>query len=730
MTFQNDDGEVLDIPGQVFITKRSVNFFNSKILGDYSVNFDVPNNSVNRKVLGYNGPQMLNQVAYRRQSFTLMRNGTPLERGFIVIQADNGVSLSCFFLSGNSNWINLLNGLITELDYSGLTNATDYEMQLTSTNVYNAMAATSGVVFPMVDWCYKLNKGNNEWFIADLLDTKADIYQTFFELYPCFYLKTLVKEIMQQNGLKLGGNILDDGIYQSLALTPASGEVRRDHIDDTTAIGTNQSTSSGSFQTYVNLTETTDPEGLFTGGQYTANRNSKVYVLVTVTSNTSGVLAVAEIQVDIGGVTTNFVLGAASGVGLGVYTVVGTVVPGSVIRVRFRNNGAGTATIAANLRIEIPTIISANDYFRPEMFLPRLKGIDILQAIINSLGCSAYYDQYSKTVVVTIIEKLKLEDAYDFSDYYQSHTVEYSKAAANNYLRLEASEESNLRAYDNGRTVKWGEANIETQSTLNQVAELVKIPFAASDFGISKNGDWLTNIGLVDLQDQEPILFTAVSNDGSGNAVYSFTGATLTRGQVMRIVDTSSGDAGYFIVNAFTSGSPNLVTFYGRLYAGSTSTGLLYPQQRTLASEIKPRLLIVKPSTVIDDFSSTVTTYNMYSSAFSATSRTTSAFGHFAKSQTGQTIDTFKASAAFGNPDLSTYIDPSIKELYFRKISNMIGNPLISIKLLLPEAVYQSFKFDQFIYIKTEKLTGYFWISNLSNYVDATTAVDVTALMV
>jgi len=168
MTFQNDDGEVLDFDGSFAITKRAVSFFRSTILGDVSINFEVDNNSVNRKVLGYDGPQMLNQVAFTRQSFTLIRNGNPFMRGSLVIQQDLGATLSCYFVSGNANWFNLVQGLITELDYSGITNGTDYTTQLTSTNVLTSMATldsdnAGGVCFPLVDWCYKGNKGNKYW---------------------------------------------------------------------------------------------------------------------------------------------------------------------------------------------------------------------------------------------------------------------------------------------------------------------------------------------------------------------------------------------------------------------------------------------------------------------------------------------------------------------------------------------------------------------------------------
>lgn len=732
MTFVNDEGEVLDFDGFFAITKRAVSFFKSSIQGDFSVNFSVANNSVNRKVLRYDGPMMLSQVAFTRQPFTLIRNGNPFARGFIVIQQDLGKTLSCFFLSGNANWINLLTGLITELDFSGVTNAVNYELQLTASNVNTRMHTTEGIIFPMVDWCYDLNKGGNEWFVANLLDIRQDPYQSYFEWYPCFYLHTLVTEIMKQKGLKIAGNILDDKLYQSLVLTPFNGEMKRDNVNITTAYGTAQVATGGADQTYVNLTEASDPDNTFSGGIYTSVRSSKIIVTLTIVAVTvSGGVGVAHVGLDKNGVSYAQ-YSVQTNVGLGTYVVETDGVAGDVFRVYFSDGPLSTSlTLTANVKYDIPTPITVNDYFTPNQFLPALSCVEVIKFVINYFGCASYYNEYSKTITVNIVEKLNIEDAHDWSQYFQGRRVDYAAAsAANNYLRLAKSEDTEIKAYNKAHLVKYGEGNITTDNTLKESNDAVKIPFAPSEFGIGKNGDWLTNIPLVQLVDSgEPFNYTAISNEPT-RAVYEYAGdVALVAGQAIRIVDDIAGDIGIYIVeNSSTAGGTVFVRFYNIQFA-QTGTGKLYPQER-IFNTIAPRLLIVKPESLFTSISSIDSTYNLYDSAFSGSSKSAMGLGYFCKSKTGLAVDTMRANAAFDNPDIETFTDPGVKELNFRKITSMLRNPIIPVTMTLPEAVYQSFKFDHFIYLKTVDLTGYFWVDSISNYQDSTTPVTVNLLMI
>ncbi len=720
MTFINDDGEVLDFDGDFAISKRAVSFFNSKILGDVSINFAVDNNSVNRKVLGYDGPQMLNQVAFTRQPFTLMRNGNPFARGFIVIQTDKGATLSCYFISGNSNWINLLNGLITELDYTGVTNGVNYEFQLSSTSYWNA---TSGVVEPLIDWAYGFNKGSidNDWSAGqNLVDVKGDTLQSIVDFYPAFYLYTLVDEIAKQNNLKITGNIISDPIYKKLILPTFIGQIKRPDVKVTSAYGTTQSTASATPVQYTNFTDGSDPDGLFANDVYTAVRNSRLQITLTIVTST--VPAGTQLSVVIlfnGSPTSGYqTLVAVNDLSI---TFDFPSVNGSVWGAAFYNSGAaGTVSCTLNIKFNIPTQITAGDYLTPDLFLPPISCFDIIKFLVNYFGCTCSYNEYSKTITMSPIESLKLEDAEDWSEYYQSHDSNYTiQSAQNNYQRVEDPDDSRLKAYNKARTVKYGEGNIETENTLRDVNELLKIPFAPSDFDLAKNGVWITSVPIIKLKDAgEAILYQSVSSGFGSRGRYNYTfDFVFTSLQLVRIVDDQQGDIGIFYVSKLGGGGSTFAEFYGLPYSGTTSTGKLYLQEIEYQT-IKPRILINKPETLVSTFSQE-STINLQSAL---------SFAHFCKPTSGFTIDTYKANAAFDNPE-GEFEDPTINQLYFPKISRMLGNPAILAKFLLPESVFQSFDFQSFIYLKTEKLTGYFYVESITNYVDSNTEVTVKLLM-
>lgn len=741
MTFVNDEGEVLDFDGFFALTKRSVSFFNSRIQGDYSINFSVDNNSKTRKFLNYDGPQMLNQVAFTRQSVTAVRNGNPLARGYIVIQSDNGDTLSCYFISGNSNWVNLVQGLITELDYSGVTNAVNYELELTGANILATRSATSGIIFPMVDWVYDLRKGDNSWYGVNLLDISVDdMVRRFFEWYPCFYLHTLISEIGKQKGLKITGNVLNNNLYKTMVLTPVNGELKRKQVYRITTAYTagGNTNATGSLVRYTSLTEAADPEGIFSSGVYTANKSSKIIVTVNVRSfiigapATTGTVQLRKNGVSIG---TFVQVNQTAGYGVGTYIIETSGVSGDTFDVAFvRDGGAGSMTVSLDEKYDIPTLITYGDYIRPDWFLPELSCLDVIKFVINFFGCSVYFDEYSKTLTINQIEGLKPEDAEDWSEYFQSVKIDYTiNGAANNYLRLADADDTEIKAYNKNHFLKYGEGNITSGNTLKEKADILKIPFAASEFGLSKNGTWLTNIPLIRLEDAgDPIAYTGINNSGGSAAfVFDALADTFLQGQVCRIVDDTNGDLGIWtVINAaFTGGTATEIeiAFYGFSYPGATSTGKIYLQQYT-PRQINPRILVVKPSTPIADFGSD-SEYDYHTPIGTTSAETTAAFAHFSKPQIGDVIDTYKSNLAIDNPDLDLYSDPTVKQLNFGKISRLIGNPTPTAVFLLPEAVYQSFEFGGFIYLKTKDLTGYFWVESISNYIDSSTKTQVPLLM-
>ena len=58
ISFINDNGKEIKVNEEVLITRQVANFKNFNIKGDYSISFNVENNSDTREALGYYGLNM------------------------------------------------------------------------------------------------------------------------------------------------------------------------------------------------------------------------------------------------------------------------------------------------------------------------------------------------------------------------------------------------------------------------------------------------------------------------------------------------------------------------------------------------------------------------------------------------------------------------------------------------------------------------------------------------
>lgn len=728
MTFIDDNGNQLEFIGKFAMTKQAVSFFNGSIKGDVSINFSVDNNSINRNVLNYFGPQMTGQVAWTKQAFNRIRNGNVIDRGYIVIQNEEGDYLNCFYVSGNSNWVQLLNGLITDLDFTGVTNGTDYNVTWNAASVISRATATDGIIFPLVDWAYDLDMGKGSgdakyYACYSLLDNRNTLDFSYQDFYPCFYVSSLVTEILQQNGLKLAGNLINDPIYKSLIITPHNGTMRRDSFKNVYAVGSAQSFASGVTQKYTSFTEVSDPDGLFSNNSYTANKKASVYFnLTNVTRTGTGITTVSVYKNGVSVYSTGWIMN-----GYSAKSTLLNCVFGDVFEVYVTNAVGPAYSATINVLIETPVIISNGDYVNPSNFLPPLKNLDVIKFCFNYFGCSVNFSDSSKTITANIIEKIQTDTASDWSEYYQSHRSEYTvNQAQNNYMKWNKNvTDVDIKNYNDSHVVNFGDGNITTGNTLKKDNDILNLPFNVSAFGLAKNSVNLANIPLINLVDEgDPIPYTGTFLDSNGVTIYTVPVGSVINSTIARITNSSGVNLGYFLF----VGSDDDPSYFGFLsYFSSTDTGNIYPQ-RFASQEVGARILTVKPNTSFADFSNG-SSFTLFSSLNAGTTETSIPYAVFTKPIVTDTIDQWKNNLAIDNPDSGGFVDPTIKQLYFNKISKFLQNPDVRCQMTLPESVYQSFAFDQFIYLKTKNLTGYFFVDSIVNYIDANTPVEVNLYM-
>lgn len=692
MTFQDDNGNTLEFNGDFAITKQAISFFSGDLKGDVSITFSVENNSVNRKVLGYNGPQSIPQVAFTKQQFNRVRNGNNLDRGYIIIQSEEGKSLKCFYVSGNSNWMNKLNGLISQLDFSQYRKLWSYDqINLTTSD---------GICFPLVDWAYEGKKGNKDYINERIVDVSynatgyVDSTQNYFnDFYPCVFLSTIVKEIFNQNNIKFSGTLFDDSLFKRLLITPSTGQILRDHISQVTGTGTSFTFSLAStYQMYDKFTETYDPDGKFSSNTYIAQHYGllNIYFTLGPTAHFGGYL-----------IRKNGVAQSTSGT-----HSIFSVVPGDQITFWVINDGSapGISNVTfSDFKFQVFDTLTAGDYVSPNDVLTDIKSIDIIKFIINYFGCVTYFDDPSNSLTINILEKIKLEDSLDLTNYYLSHYVDYNvNQAKNNYVTIQDAEDNEIKVYNKNNIVKFGGGNIETDIQIKDSNTIFNIPFSPAAHNLSINGIWLSNVNLVTLEDGD-IIIPGI-DFGSPN-------------QIVRLQDsTTKANIGYYVLFFSNIAYPDVDVNTGDVLAQTISF-----------NQITPRLLVYNPSTAISSISDS-STYTIWEKEINH-DYTDTPYGFFSKKTTGLDIDHLKYNASWDRINNIDYDDPSIKELFFNKISNVLSNPTIIATMIIPESVYQSYRFDQFIYLKTKDLTGYFFVDRIENYVDGNTPVTVYLYM-
>lgn len=105
-------------------------------------------------------------------------------------------------------------------------------------------------------------------------------------------------------------------------------------------------------------------------------------------------------------------------------------------------------------------------------------------------------------------------------------------------------------------------------------------------------------------------------------------------------------------------------------------------------------------------------------------------FAYFAKPKGLTAVNQLKDSLNISPIQISGYTDHDNQDIYFKRIGNIVGNPKIESQMRLPVSVFQRFKFDKLIYLNVERLTGYFFVDSIVNYVDGKTNVDVNLYMI
>lgn len=708
---QDTEGRTLPIPDTVYLFKRTVSFITWSIRGDFSTDFTVPNDSETRKTLGYTS---LNQVDRPTQkAFRLFSNGNVIADGRVFIK---GVSdeFELFFVSGNTNWINLITGSIKDIDLSA------YDTDFDGPTIDSRRNATEGVIFPVIDWYSNYRKMTNAFVVKPVTGVSVD---SFYELYPCFHQKTILSELFKSYGLKIGGNLLDDPIYNSLVLTP---EQIRSAAYEGVVVG-----ASGVFQSMRGVRDS--PFGQ--AGQHQFNFDSG-------TSFFDDSLDVLLFPSDIGNVVFTYsyarlvedsdqdieITLRKNGTDISSFTVAEGELNGSFSIITEIEAGDEIDMIGSAPVVPLTYTVEVTASLAGTLtgvgaivsdIVPDVEQFDFIRHIAQRFNCLVDYDEFTQMVSFTLLDSLKKSDAIDLSEkvleYKQIPSSGYGKR---NYIRATPAEE--LTPYKSN-DLNYGDALVESDG--DEDKDVIQTIFRPAETFINSNLEWLiTSIPLVRLEDADTgTPFDTISAFG-GN-VSSFTDTTsgflFSVDEVVRIEST--------LYNGFAvalAANPSTFTPYGNVPYLGNDTGKIYKQKIVFPFCGSRELVVVRDIEVnsINTGSQIYGDINLkIEDEDGSYPVATTAWAFYAKPNINTALDQVRVGLNYG-PVVNTSNIP-FGTLYNKTLKKIIQGGQAEVTILLTETEYYNLVLASYFFIRTKDFEGYFIAHSIDGYTDSNTPI-------
>lgn len=352
------------------------------------------------------------------------------------------------------------------------------------------------------------------------------------------------------------------------------------------------------------------------------------------------------------------------------------------------------------------------------------QAIELIKWLCFSFGCVATFDEFSQTLSLNILDKVKKEDAEDWSEYFQGYETRYSDFFEHNRVKVKRAPEEEISVtYNKGNLIPYGETDIRTKKKDASETTLYTSPFppVRDDIGTGRLR-WATPfVQFGKLKDDKMVPYTSVTNAApnaqfQGNFAISPDVGGLSA--IVRVEDDAGVYTGYHVtsnVNAISN-----LTVDSRCDFISNSTGKIFFQKLTKQTTGN-RILICIPSIPVSNIMS-IPGIRFF--LFSGTDQTSVPTAYFSKPKGPYgNLNNYKKSLTYGEINNSLYNDISLTESYWNKIRAFLLNPPLDGYFILPEAKFAAYTFNKFVFIRHKDLTGYFYIEAIENYLKSTERV-------
>lgn len=706
--------EYLDFNGSVEV-ERKIKLFEdlSTSDGDVSFQFEVEDTNKNTRLLGYPVPDSSTKRVYNRIPCDLQdESGVSLYEGFLRIEQRKKRTIALSFFSGNSNWFGMIEGNLSDLDFSS------YDIEQTQANIEASWSLTEGLVFPLIDHGGLITRSYPILKIEDFVGS--------------FYVKTIFKRVFSSAGIKIQGELLKDWRFQNMLCV--SNAKDQAEIDARTSFVEKNATQVVAHNTLTKITwddDSTDP--YFDGAQdnfdlpnsrYVADVRESIRVDTTLVWHTTGFAPFTLLFIYVNGAQVRVKGGDGNEDQENVVSFQFTYIlnAGDILEIyvqHINDDGDAASFLRGTIKITPLYIYKTNG----NAAVPNWTSQQFISNVLRIFNVISAYDAPTATLTLNLFEKITDKEPIDLSQYLSEIDVDYtefiSDYARNSTLGYEELDYDELKRYKQGKYLSYGQGVIPIANDfLPEKKQILSSDFANPIAYINAVFDAsIEKTNLIELEEGESFDFTDVADDGSGNAAFNvgISGAYLV-GDLVRISDsTNAAYNGDHVVAAIPTTHIVLhgVPFDTAASGKATKLNYIY------SSDENVFLFINIPNYAVTKFSGSTMYFNNDTSTPDTV--TSIAYAYFDLINTGREVnEEYKQGLAFGSPeDLLRYMRTMTQD-YWSLVERVLNDPVKPICTgVMPSNVYRSIDFLRPIFIKSLETSNKFYINKISGYISS-----------
>lgn len=661
--------------------------------GDFSYSFSIPWTAHNLEMLEIPLADNVGKIVYQRIDADLMsESGTVLHRGFLRIeQVIHNRAINCSFFSGNSNWISLIAGDMTELDLRS------YDIDITKSNIEASWSLDSGLVFPVIDTGVLIDRSLPTILPEDFVGS--------------FYLHTLFKEVFTQAGIKLDGELLQDHLFNRIVIVTNT----RSKIDiDANSMYVGITPQNIPILGASTLVFDLQADPYYVGSDVVFNSDTTYVAQYDMIVDASA--TIESIDPAIWTLRVNNKLGGLSASYAGIN-------PSLIIR-NLRLRAGDTLNVTVSFASDV-NVTKGTFKVTPQFIyrsfgrsgVPLWTKLEFVSNVMSLFNTVSDYDPYSKTLTVNLFEKVKNRQPLDISPYVQVDEVDYVDFISNygkkSLLTYSEGSDEEIQAYNISSYVEYGAGVINVNNGfLPDTETILESDFAAPVSYINPVfGASFEKISFVEYEDTDDIPIDSVT-DSSGAARFNFDtdyDDLVSVYDVIRIQSRVLTYNGTYIVSAVGSGYLEL---QGVNYDSNGDVEMTRVVHK-FTNDDSVYLMVHTKTINVEDVSATSSEWN-----FRLTPQEEYSLAFFNLLNNGTAInDRFKQGLSFGEvTDPSSY-QRTLIDTYWRATASVLNDPVkLTLTAHLPEVIYNQLSPLRPVYIKSEESTNLYYVNRVTGY--------------